>query len=47
METKSNGFIDINRQLDAMLFADDRIPLAISEDDLQRSIYNLNTITTK
>jgi hypothetical protein len=36
------GYIALNRnlQLDAMIFADDLVLLAASEDDLQHSLYN-------
>lgn len=44
-----HGFIPINRNLhlDTVIFADDLVLLATSEDDLQRSIYNLNLIAEK
>ncbi|KAJ4447235.1 hypothetical protein ANN_09239 [Periplaneta americana] len=39
-----HGFIPINRnlQLDALLFADDLVLIASTEDDLQYSVHNLN-----
>ncbi|KAJ4425543.1 hypothetical protein ANN_27737 [Periplaneta americana] len=39
-----HGFIPINRnlQLDALLFADDLVLMASTEDDLQYSVHNLN-----
>lgn len=41
-----HGYITINRHLhlDTLIFADDLVLLATSEDDLQRSIYNLKLI---
>ncbi|KAJ4444198.1 hypothetical protein ANN_05988 [Periplaneta americana] len=41
-----HGFIPINRnlQLDALLFADDLVLMASTEDDLQYSVHNLNKI---
>lgn len=41
-----HGYIQINRhlKLDSILFADDLVLLALSEDDLQRSIYNLQQV---
>jgi TusA-related sulfurtransferase len=43
---KRHGYIAINRtlQLDAMIFADDLVVLAASEDDLQHSLYNFKLV---
>jgi hypothetical protein len=48
METNPDGYIPIDRnlQLDVTLFADDLALLASTEDDLQRSIYNLHTVAS-
>lgn len=44
-----HGFIPINRnlQLDALLFADDLVLMASTEDDLQYSVHNLNMVSEK
>jgi hypothetical protein len=44
-----HGNIPINRNviIDAMLFADDHVLLAKSEDDLQYSVHNLNNIASE
>ncbi|KAJ4448392.1 hypothetical protein ANN_10408 [Periplaneta americana] len=44
-----HGFIPINRnlQLDALLFADDLVVMASTEDDLQYSVHNLNIVSEK
>ncbi|KAJ4431469.1 hypothetical protein ANN_20067 [Periplaneta americana] len=44
-----HGFIPINRnlQLDALLFADDLVLMASTEDDLQYSVHNLNKVSEK
>jgi hypothetical protein len=45
----THGNISINRNvnIDTMLFADDQVLLAKSEDDLQYSAHNLNKIASK
>jgi hypothetical protein len=44
-----HGNIPINRNvnIDTMLFADDRVLLAKSEDDLQYSVHNFNKIASE
>ncbi|KAJ4450649.1 hypothetical protein ANN_02078 [Periplaneta americana] len=44
-----HGFIPINGnlQLDALLFADDLVLMASTEDDLQYSVHNLNKVSEK
>jgi len=44
-----HGYININRylQLDTLIFADDLVLIASTEDDLQRSVHNLKLIADK
>jgi hypothetical protein len=46
---KRHGYVAINRnlQLDAMIFADDLVLLAASEDDLQQCLYNFKLVAEK
>jgi hypothetical protein len=46
---KRHGYIAINGNLhlDAMIFADDLVLLAASEDDLQHSLYNFKLVAEK
>jgi hypothetical protein len=46
---KCHGYIAINRnlQLDAIIFADDLVLLAASENDLQQSLYNFKLVAEK
>jgi hypothetical protein len=46
---KLHGYIAVNRnlQLDAMIFADDLVLLAASEDDLQHSLYIFKLLAEK
>jgi hypothetical protein len=46
---KRHGYRAINRnlQVDVMIFADDLVLLAASEDDLQHSLYNFKLVAEK
>jgi hypothetical protein len=49
MKMTRHGNIPINRNINinTMLFSDDQVLLAKSEDDLQYSVYNFNKIASE